>query len=133
MDINGYHRGYQGYRTGCIDGYQWISPWISQWISKYILWISRKSNRIYRWISMDKSLDISMDMDKSLYIPKDIFMDICRYEEYQKINCRISPWIQAGYQWICNGYPLISKEDILLYPKPYPLICTKDILEISWC
>ncbi len=62
-------------------------------------------------------------------------MDICGYaaEGYQKINCRISPWIKAGYKWICNGYPLISKKYIISYPTIYPLICTKDILEISWC
>ncbi len=44
---------------------------------------------------------------------------------YQKINCRISPWIQAGYLWICYGYPFISKEDIVSYPSPYPVIFTK--------
>ncbi len=50
---------------------------------------------------------------------------------YEKIICRISQWINAGYLWICNEYPFISKKDIHSYPKWYPSISFQDILEIS--
>jgi hypothetical protein len=71
-----------------------------------------------------------------VWISKDIYGYLwIRWDAigYEKINCRISPWIKAGYQLICNGYPFISKEDIHSYPTIYPLISTKDIQEISWC
>jgi hypothetical protein len=50
---------------------------------------------------------------------------------YEKINCRKSQWIKAGYEWLCHGYPFISKKEILSYPKRYPFISVNDILEIS--
>jgi hypothetical protein len=69
-----------------------------------------------------------------LWISKDIYVYLWIYRDeigYEKINCRISLWINAGYLWICNEYPYISKKDIHSYPKWYPLISFQDILEIS--